>query len=149
MKWFRGWKKITRMKINLHSCGSVADILPDLIECGMDIFNPVQTSACGMDARTLKDQFGDRLVFYGGAYDAQTISREADYDAVYAIVTNTCGILKNPDALFSRGCTTSRVICRSIICLPYSRRGKTAGVIEQPKWNLARLYKEKDSELRF
>lgn len=94
VKWFREWKKITRMKINLHSCGSVADILSDLIECGMDIFNPVQISACGMDARAMKEQFGDKLVFYGGAYDAQTIPREADYDAVYATVKNHCGILK-------------------------------------------------------
>ena len=46
-KYFRGWRKRTNMRVNLHSCGSVAEILPDLIECGLEVLNPVQTSGAG------------------------------------------------------------------------------------------------------
>jgi hypothetical protein len=55
----------------LHSCGSVVDLIPAFIEAGFDILNPVQTSAAGMDPRTLKRRFGDRLAFWGGGVDTQ------------------------------------------------------------------------------
>ncbi|NQT85806.1 hypothetical protein HQ560_03520, partial [bacterium] len=64
------WKSITPLKIMLHSCGSVVDILGDLVECGLDIFNPIQRSARGMDPENLVEKFGDDLIFYGGALDA-------------------------------------------------------------------------------
>lgn len=67
---FGGWRRITRMKIAMHSCGSLADILDDLVECGLEVLNPVQVSAAGMDPAALKDRFAGRLVFYGGSYDA-------------------------------------------------------------------------------
>ena len=66
---FHGWHERTGMKVNLHSCGAIAEILPDLIECGVDVLNPVQLSAAGMDAKKLKAIAGDRLVFYGGGLD--------------------------------------------------------------------------------
>lgn len=61
----------TPWKTFIHSCGSVAALLPDIIEAGFDILNPVQCSAAGMDPRTLKSRFGDRLVFWGGGVDTQ------------------------------------------------------------------------------
>lgn len=61
----------TDMKVFLHSDGAIMPLIPSLIEMGVDILNPVQTSARGMDARTLKDEFGDRLVFWGGSLDCQ------------------------------------------------------------------------------
>ena len=67
---FARWHEITDMKIHLHSCGSIYDVLGDLVECGVDILNPVQISARGMAAERLKAEFGDRLIFYGGAFDA-------------------------------------------------------------------------------
>jgi uroporphyrinogen decarboxylase len=85
-KLFTGWRNITDMKINLHSCGAVSSILGDLIECGVQIFNPVQTSAADMDARSLKERFGDKIIFFGGAYDAQLIPKNATYDEVYTAV---------------------------------------------------------------
>ena len=54
-----------------HTCGSVVNILPMLVDSGLDIFNPVQLSAGGMDARELKDKYGDRLTFWGGGVDTQ------------------------------------------------------------------------------
>lgn len=55
----------------IHSCGSIFLLLPDLIDAGFDIFNPVQTSAAGMDPRELKARFGDRITFWGGGVDTQ------------------------------------------------------------------------------
>ena len=53
-----------------HSCGAIAALLDSMIACGVDIVNPVQTSAAGMDPSALKARFGDRLVFWG-AVDVQ------------------------------------------------------------------------------
>ncbi len=61
----------TRWKCFIHSCGSVTALLPDFIEAGFDILNPVQTSAAEMDPRRLKQQFGDRITFWGGGIDTQ------------------------------------------------------------------------------
>ena len=85
-QFFEGWKSITDMKVNLHSCGSVSSIMGDLIECGVQVFNPVQTSAANMNAASLKERFGKDVVFWGGAYDAQLIPQNASYDDVYAAV---------------------------------------------------------------
>ena len=57
----------------LHSCGSVYDLIPDLIEAGVDILNPVQTSAAKMNPRTLKEEFGDKITFWGGGACPQTV----------------------------------------------------------------------------
>ncbi|MCL5098840.1 MAG: hypothetical protein M1608_15170 [Candidatus Omnitrophica bacterium] len=63
----------TKVRIFYHSCGAVASILPDLIESGVDILNPVQVSAKGMDTRELKRQFGSAITFYGGGVDTQRV----------------------------------------------------------------------------
>ncbi len=61
----------TSWKTWYHCCGSIPRLLPFLIDAGVDIINPVQTSAAGMDPRLLKDRFGDRIVFWGGGIDTQ------------------------------------------------------------------------------
>ncbi len=61
----------TSWKTFIHSCGSVMALIPDFIEAGFDILNPVQTSAADMDPRELKKRFGDRVVFWGGGVDTQ------------------------------------------------------------------------------
>lgn len=65
-------KSKTDAKIMLHLCGSVIDILDDLIEIGVDAINPVQITAKGMDPEILKSRFGDKLVFWG-AVDGQNL----------------------------------------------------------------------------
>ena len=65
--------KNTTWKSFIHSCGSVRVFLDDFVEAGFDILNPVQCSACGMDAQQLKDAYGDRLSFWGGGIDTQHI----------------------------------------------------------------------------
>ena len=61
----------TQWKTFKHSCGAVSKFLPAFIEAGIDILNPVQCSATGMDPGQLKANFGDRLVFWGGGVDTQ------------------------------------------------------------------------------
>jgi uroporphyrinogen decarboxylase len=59
----------------LHSCGSVRDLLPDLIEVGVQVINPVQTAAARMDPAELKREFGRDLVFWGGGCETQSVLR--------------------------------------------------------------------------
>jgi hypothetical protein len=67
-----GWiHEHTPWKTFIHTCGSVVDFLPDMIEAGFDILNPVQCSAAKMDPQALKDRFGGRLTFWGGGVDTQ------------------------------------------------------------------------------
>jgi uroporphyrinogen decarboxylase len=60
----------TEAKVFLHCCGSIRWALPDLIEVGMDIINPVQVSAKDMETDQLKREFGRDIVFWGGGADA-------------------------------------------------------------------------------
>lgn len=61
----------TSWKTYIHTCGSIVTLLDDIVEMGIDIVNPVQLSAVGMDAQMLKDKYGDKLVFWGGGCDTQ------------------------------------------------------------------------------
>ena len=64
-------KKYPKQKIALHSCGSIKPFIPEFIEMGVDIINPVQISATDMDPVTLKREFGKDIVFWGGGADMQ------------------------------------------------------------------------------
>jgi uroporphyrinogen decarboxylase len=64
-------KSKSDIKVFLHTCGAVYDFLPYIIEAGVDIINPVQTSATGMDPQKLKNEFGKDLTFWGGGLDTQ------------------------------------------------------------------------------
>ena len=61
----------TQWKTFMHCCGGIAPLMDAVIEAEFDILNPVQCSAKGMDALTLKRRYGDRLVFWGGGVDTQ------------------------------------------------------------------------------
>jgi uroporphyrinogen decarboxylase len=64
-------KQGTRAKIFYHSCGAVSEFIDDLIDMGVDILNPVQVTASGMDTAVLKKRYGKRLTFWGGGCDTQ------------------------------------------------------------------------------
>jgi uroporphyrinogen decarboxylase len=66
-------KSRTGAKLWYHSCGSIVEYIPDLLDNGIDILNPVQISAKGMDPALLKAQYGQRLVFWGGGVDSQHV----------------------------------------------------------------------------
>lgn len=63
--------KNTEWKTFYHSCGSIVSFLQDFYECGVDILNPVQTSAYEMDPQMLKEKWGDKFVFWGGGINSQ------------------------------------------------------------------------------
>jgi uroporphyrinogen decarboxylase len=66
-------KSKTEAKVYYHGCGAVYDLIPDLIELGFDILNPVQVSARGMDTKRLKKEYGQDIVFWGGGVDTQHV----------------------------------------------------------------------------
>jgi len=61
------------IKIFMHNCGSIKPLIPILIDCGVDVLNPVQISAGNMDPGQLKAEFGDRIIFWGGGCDTQNV----------------------------------------------------------------------------
>lgn len=63
----------SKMKTFLHSCGSIYDLMPDLIDAGYDVINPVQTTARGMDPAVLKREFGKDITFWGGGCNTRTV----------------------------------------------------------------------------
>lgn len=65
--------KNPKVKIMFHSCGNVRPIIPDLIEMGVDILNPVHVNAAGMEPFQLKKDFGNDIVFWGGGVDTQDV----------------------------------------------------------------------------
>jgi uroporphyrinogen decarboxylase len=66
-------KKHSQMHILLHSCGSIYRLLPDLIDAGFEIINPVQTNARDMQPERLKREFGQNLAFWGGGCDNRQV----------------------------------------------------------------------------
>jgi uroporphyrinogen decarboxylase len=66
-------KARTKAKIFFHSCGAIREIIPDMIEIGIDIINPVQVSAVGMESSALKRDFGKDITFWGGLVDTQGV----------------------------------------------------------------------------
>ena len=83
----------TAWKIFFHSCGGIYPIIPKLIDCGVDILNPVQTTAAGMDPERLKAQFGRQIVFWGGGIDTQTVLPFGSVEDVTAQVRDRLRIL--------------------------------------------------------
>jgi len=70
--WRRA-KELADVKVMLHCCGGVRELLGDLIEAGLDAINPVQISCSGMDAAELKAEFGVHLTFWGGGCDTRDL----------------------------------------------------------------------------
>ena len=73
----------SKMKTFLHSCGSLYPIIPDLIEAGYDVLNPVQTTAYQMDPEVLKREFGKDITFWGGGCNTRTVLNRATPTEVY------------------------------------------------------------------
>ena len=70
---FEAIKSRTKAKLFYHGCGAVFDLIPHLIEMGVDIINPVQVSAEGMDSKRLKAAYGKDVTFWGGGVDTQGV----------------------------------------------------------------------------
>jgi len=90
--WNRA-KELADVKVMLHCCGGVRELLPHLIEAGLDAINPVQISCAGMDAAELKAEFGRDLTFWGGGCDTREILAGARPEQVVEHVRNQVRIL--------------------------------------------------------
>jgi hypothetical protein len=84
----------THWKTFIHSCGSILPIIPDIIEAGFDILNPVQISAANMDPTVLKTRFGDQVTFWGGGVDTQKVLPFGKPDEVRAQVRENMAIFR-------------------------------------------------------
>ena len=80
--WSHIRKKMPHVKIFMHTCGSVRELLPDLIDAGLDIYNPVQFTAANMELEGLKRDFGKELVFWGGGINTQSTLKSGSTHAV-------------------------------------------------------------------
>lgn len=76
----------------MHSCGAVKELIPGFIEAGVDVLDPIQTSATGMEIEDLKKSFGDRLCFHG-AIDTQQFLPNASVQEVVDTVKRTIRVL--------------------------------------------------------
>jgi hypothetical protein len=89
----------TEWKVFIHSCGAVKELIPEFIEAGFDILNPVQCSAAGMDPRELKDRFGRDIVFWGGGVDTQKTLPFGTPQEVYEQVRRRIEIFNTPTGM--------------------------------------------------
>jgi len=73
------------IKAMFHSCGSIREVIPDLIEAGIDILNPIQAQAKGMVPMELKQEFGSNLCFHGAVDVQQTMPKGTTEDVRYEV----------------------------------------------------------------
>lgn len=94
IKWmFEEFRKVNPgIKLAWHSCGSIPEIIPDFIEIGLDILNPIQPRARGMDPETFKKEFGKDLVLFGGI-DLQKLLPYNSPENIKLEVKKICNIL--------------------------------------------------------
>ncbi len=90
--WQRA-KELANVKVMLHSCGGLRELLPDLIEAGLDATNPVQITCRGMEAAGLKRDFGDRITLWGGGCDTRYVLPHGTPDEVRGHVHEQVRIL--------------------------------------------------------
>ena len=87
-------RSLTNSKIWYHTCGSAVEYIPDLIDNGIQILNPVQITAHNMEPEFLKKTFGDKLVFWGGGIDSQHILPFADPEEIRSNVKSNVEAFK-------------------------------------------------------
>lgn len=92
-KLFGRAKELANVKVMLHTCGGIRPLLNDLIEAGLDTFNPVQISCTGMEAQALKNDFGDRMAFWGGGCDTRWMLSHGTPDEIRRHVREQVAIL--------------------------------------------------------
>jgi len=91
--WTRA-KELADVKVQLHCCGGVYELLADMIDAGLDAINPVQISCRGMNSEILKKDFGSRLTFWGGGCDTQQMLPNASPQEIKAHVKKQVATFK-------------------------------------------------------
>ena len=98
------------MKVMLHWCGAVSRLIPSLIEMGVDVLNPVQVNAKGIDPKVLKDTYGGKIAFWGGSADCQrTLSLGTPEDVAREVETNVHALAPGGGYICAAGITFSTV----------------------------------------
>ncbi len=121
-------KARTQAKIIFHCCGACRAILPDLIEIGVDVLNPTQTSAAGMDPFELKREFGRDLVFWGGIDVQHLLSRGSVQDVEREVKRHIDalapggGYVLSPSHMIPPGTPPQNVLTMYRTALEYGRR---------------------------
>lgn len=82
------------IKIFMHSCGAISTMLPYIIDAGVDVINPVQISAQGMDPKFLKEKYGSKICFWGGGCDTQRVLNMGSTEDVKRNVKELTDIFK-------------------------------------------------------
>lgn len=114
-----------------HTCGSVYNLLPDLIEAGVDILNPVQPGAKWMEPERLKADFGHRLCFHGG-FDTQGVLPFGQPQEIEAEVKRVMDALKpNGGYIFSAAHNIQSDVSAENVLTMY-RAARRLGVYEDP-----------------
>ncbi len=90
----------TNWKTYFHSCGSVHDLIPDFIDIGLDILNPLQQTATGMDMHTLYREFGGKIMFFGGGASTQSVLAFGSREDVRDIVRRNIELAKQYGGYF-------------------------------------------------
>ena len=96
--WNRA-KELANVKVQMHCCGGIRQLLPDLIEAGLDAINPVQFTCKGMDAKEIKAEFGNDITFWGAGCDTRDILPNATPAQIKEHVKQQVEIL-NPNGGF-------------------------------------------------
>ncbi|MGM0466408.1 MAG: uroporphyrinogen decarboxylase family protein, partial [Acidobacteriota bacterium] len=91
--WMRA-KELADVKVMLHCCGGVRELMEDLIDAGLDAINPVQITAKGMEPGGLKQDFGDRITFWGGGCDTRDVLPNRSPEQVAAHVRKQVGLFR-------------------------------------------------------
>jgi uroporphyrinogen decarboxylase len=84
----------TKWKTYLHCCGSIYHLIPHMIEAGIDILNPIQTSAANMEPERIKQEFGGKIVLWGGGCDTQYVLPTATPEEIRQHVRERLSIFK-------------------------------------------------------
>ena len=78
----------------MHSCGSINNLIPHMIDAGIDILNPIQISAANMDSTRLKKEFGGKIVFWGGGCNTQQVLQNESPEEIREHVREQLRIFK-------------------------------------------------------
>jgi len=120
----------------LHSCGNVSQIIPDLIEIGLDVLHPIQPEA--MDIWSLKAKYGDKLAFYGGIGTQQTLPRgtpeevEAEVRRTVNIMSKSGGYILAPGITLQHDVPLENILA-FLRAAQRIRESRKAGKPESPK----------------
>ncbi|MCZ7544280.1 MAG: methyltransferase [Anaerolineae bacterium] len=117
----------TPWKVAKHCCGSIPNLIASMIRAGIDILNPVQTSAKGMDPAWLKATFGDSITFWGGGIDTQRVLPFGTPDEIRAHVGERMRIFAPAGASSGPPCITSSTTYRRRTSSPRLRQRANSG----------------------